>query len=238
MSSRVRRCVARHCAHSVRGDAWELDSRERFRPRLPVCFGRVQEHHFFKSDRILNISTADNSPIKHVRILPDRNSIGASYNRRSGSGPADRMHHPLDSVVLRRPRTTYRHRDCRSESLIDIWCSSTANSPAHIVGSAIQGAFPDPLALSADMFSTMPTGSRSFRRLTLNLPDLAFESMKFPGSACRCWQTVVFFLPLQNYGKSTGGSIQKQADLLVGKKEGLRCLPTLSHCLGARCCAP
>jgi len=59
---------------------------------------------------------------------------------------------------------TYRHRDWRSESLIDLCCSSTANSPAHIVGSAIQGAFPDPLALSANMFSTMPTGLRSFRR--------------------------------------------------------------------------
>ena len=29
----------------------------------------------------------------------------------------------------------------------------------------------------------------------------------------------------------------KQADLF-GEKKGLRCLPTLSHCLGARCCAP
>jgi len=65
-------------------------------------------------------------------------------------------------VVLRRPRKTCRHRDCRSESLVDLWCSSTANSPAHIVESAIQGAFPDPPALSADMFSTMPTGFRSF----------------------------------------------------------------------------
>ena len=43
-------------------------------------------------------------------------------------------------------------------------CSFTANYPAHIVQSAIQGAFPDPLALSANMFSTMPTGFRSFTR--------------------------------------------------------------------------
>ena len=46
--------------------------------------------------------------------------------------------------------------NCRSESLIDLWCSSTANLPAHIVGSAMQGAFPDPLALSANMSQCRP----------------------------------------------------------------------------------
>ena len=47
---------------------------------------------------------------------------------------------------------------------MDMWCSFTAKYPAHIVESAIQGAFPDPLALSANMLSTMPTGFRSFTR--------------------------------------------------------------------------
>ena len=43
--------------------------------------------------------------------------------------------------------------------LVDMRCSFTATYPAHIVGSAILGAFPDPLALSVNMISTMPTGS-------------------------------------------------------------------------------
>ena len=44
---------------------------------MPVYFRRVQENHFVKSDRILNILTKAKSPEKHaleVRILPDPNS--------------------------------------------------------------------------------------------------------------------------------------------------------------------
>jgi len=32
-------------------------SREVFRPRMPVYFGRVQENHFFTYDRIVNVLT-------------------------------------------------------------------------------------------------------------------------------------------------------------------------------------
>ena len=86
-----------------------------------------------------------------ARFLPDRNS---TKDRQSGYGPADRIHHRLDSVDLMRPRKTYRHPDCPSESLIDLWWSTTAVPPAHIDGSGTLGAFPDPLALSGNMFST------------------------------------------------------------------------------------
>jgi len=97
-----------------------------------------------------------------ARILPDRNTTWPLLVLDLAPVLPTGLHHRLDSVVLRRPRKTCRHRDCRSESLIDLWCASTVNFPAHIVESAIQGAFPDPLALSANMFSTMPTGFRSF----------------------------------------------------------------------------
>jgi len=42
------------------------NSRESFRPRMPVYFRRVQENHFWKSDRILNVLTEAKSQKKHA----------------------------------------------------------------------------------------------------------------------------------------------------------------------------
>jgi hypothetical protein len=98
------------------------------------------------------------------------------------------------------------------------------------------------IALSANVLFrlTLPR-TANIPRLTLNLPDFASKSTTFLGMKevpADADKQLCVFLRLQNYGKTTGGSDQKQADLLFGEKEGLRCLPTLSHCLGARCCAP
>jgi len=55
--------IARAMCVVMRGH-W--NSRESFRPRMPVYFRRVQENHVLKSDRILNIFTEAKSPKKHA----------------------------------------------------------------------------------------------------------------------------------------------------------------------------
>ena len=55
--------IARAMCVVMRGN-W--NSRESFRPRMPVYSRRVQENHVLKSDRILNIFTKAKSPKKHA----------------------------------------------------------------------------------------------------------------------------------------------------------------------------
>jgi hypothetical protein len=67
--------IARAMCVVMRGN-W--NSRESFRPRMPVYFRRVQENHVLKSDRILNILTKAKSLKKcalEVMCMPRSQSV-------------------------------------------------------------------------------------------------------------------------------------------------------------------
>ena len=83
-------------------------------------------------------------------------------NLRSGFGPADRIHHRLDSVVLRRPRRIYRHRKLsqrvpdRPVVLVHRQSSGAYRRKRHA------GRVSGPSGV-VGQHVTMPTGFRSFR---------------------------------------------------------------------------
>jgi hypothetical protein len=93
--------IARAMCVVMRGN-W--NSRESFRPRMPVYFRRVQENHVLKSDRMLNIFTKamtnNRKPIK-FRALAQKNKLKILQSKDATSICRCRHDHDMTSFDSR-----------------------------------------------------------------------------------------------------------------------------------------